>query len=546
MLDNSIYNANIEMILVNKKGEIVYGNKLFLSNHDYESGKTVVFDIFIELNRQKWKEEWALLQKTGQNKYDTYLMQTEGRARNYEVLESIFKEDGEKFVCIYLNDIEKRKDFEDTLLHSVNHDFLTGLPNRIGMEKVVNRMLKYDKGSVMFIDLDDFKRVNDVYGHEAGDILIKDVSERIKGVLPSNAVLGRQSGDEYILVLNDIESFREGIKLAKKLTDTLKLPFNINKNILYLSASIGTAFYPEHGKSRTAILSSADIAMYKAKLMGKARFVLYNNEMKYNLIDRHNMYVELQHALNNNEFELVLQPIINVRLSSTIIFESFIRWNHPTKGLLYPAEFIPLAEETGLIIEIGKWVIKELTGIMNYFRKNNMKKVGFSVNLSLFQLDDSDFISFINKQFEKQNLKQKRLCFEVSEDLVLNISHVEIERLKELRENGYKLAIHDFGNKFALMSILDKIEPDIIKINKMHNKISNIDIAKQIILNLKMLTEYMDIKLFCEGIETELQYKTYKDIGIRYMQGYHFGKPQNIKDTLKKYGEELLNRTNKI
>jgi diguanylate cyclase (GGDEF)-like protein len=540
MLDKAVANANIEMILVNKNGDIVNGNKLFVAHHDYDAGKTTIYDLFIELTHSKWKEEWAFLQKNGSNKYDTFVMQLEGHANNYEIRESLVKIDDTKLVSICLVDIEARKELEENLLYSVTHDTLTGLPNRKGMDKVVNRMLKYDKGAVMFIDLDNFKRVNDIYGHEAGDELIMKVSDRIKSILPENAVLGRQSGDEFILVLKDIENFREGIQLAKKLTDTLKLPFNINKNILYLSASVGTAFYPEHGRNRTAILSSADIAMYKAKMQGKARFVLYNNEMKYNLIDRHNMYVELERALENKEFELYLQPIYNVKMSQIIIMESFIRWRHPEKGLIYPREFIPLAEETGLIIEIGKWILKELTKIMRYFRENGIKKLSFSVNLSLFQLDDHDFIDFINKQFDKNGLKKKRLCFEVSEELVQSISHLEIERLKKLRDNGYKIAIHDFGYKYALMSILDKVEPDIIKINKLHNKIHDLEVQKQIIENLKTLSDYMDIKLFCEGVETELQFNTFKDIGIRYMQGYHLGKPQDVENSLKTLREDRL------
>ncbi len=540
MLDKAVENANIEMILVNKNGDIVYGNSLFVAHHDYDAGRTTIYDIFIELTHSKWKEEWNLLQKNGTNKYDTYVMQIEGHANNYEVLESMMKIDENKLVSIYLIDIENRKELEENLIHSVTHDTLTSLPNRKGMDKVINRMLKYEKGAVMFIDLDNFKRVNDIYGHESGDELIKNVADRIKSILPENAVLGRQSGDEFILVLKDIENFKEGIRLAKKLTDTLKLPFNINKNILYLSASVGTAFYPEHGRSRAAILSSADIAMYKAKVQGKARFVLYNNEMKYNLIDRHNMYVELERALENKEFELYLQPIYNVKLSNIIVLESFIRWQHPEKGIIYPNEFIPLAEETGLIIEIGKWVLKELSRIMRYFRENGIKKLSFSVNLSLFQLDDHGFVEFINKQFEKNGLKKKRLCFEVSEELVQNISHVEIDRLKELRENGYKIAIHDFGYKYALMSILDKIEPDIIKINKLHNKIHDLEVQKQIIENLKTLSDYMDIKLFCEGVETELQFTTFKEIGIRYMQGFHLGKPQTVENSLKTLREDRL------
>ncbi len=541
MLDKAIENANIEMILVNKNGDIVYSNRLFVANHDFDAGKTTIYDIFIELTRGKWKEEWGLLQKNGVNKYDTFVMQLEGHTNNYEVMESMVNTGDKKLISIYLIDIESRKELEENLIHSVTHDTLTGLPNRKGMDKVINRMLKYEKGSVMFIDLDNFKRVNDIYGHEAGDELIIKVSQRIKGILPENAVLGRQSGDEFILVVKDIENFKEGIRLAKKLTDALKLPFNINKNILYLSASVGTAFYPEHGRSRAAILSSADIAMYKAKMQGKARFVLYNNEMKYNLIDRHNMYIELERALENNEFELYLQPIYNVRMENVIILESFIRWKHPEKGIIFPGEFIPLAEETGLIIEIGKWVIKELARIMKYFKDNGIKKLSFSVNLSLFQLDDHNFISYINKNFDKNDLKKKRLCFEVSEELVQNISHIEIDRLKELRDNGYKIAIHDFGYKYALMSILDKIEPDIIKINKLHNKIHDVEVQKQIIDNLKTLSEYMNIKLFCEGVETEVQYNTFKEIGIRYMQGYHLGKPMNVESSLKMVREDRNN-----
>ena len=540
MLEKAMDNANIEMILVNKKGDIVYGNSCFAEHHDFENGSGSIFEIFIELTRQKWKEEWNYLLKNGRRKYDAFLMQLEGRTHNYEIMESLFIDDEVTLVCIFLNDIETRKDMEETLMHSVTHDSLTGLPNRKGMDKVINRMLKYEKGSVMFIDLDNFKRVNDIYGHETGDELIQKVADRIKNLLPENAVIGRQSGDEFILVLNDIDSFKEGIKLAKKLTDALKMPFNINKNILYLSASIGTAFYPEHGNSRTAILSSADIAMYKAKVRGKARFVLYNNEMKFNMIDRHNLYLELERALENNEFELYLQPIYNVQISNIILFETFIRWNHPEKGTLYPLEFIPLAEETGLIIEIGKWVIRELAVIISSFREKGLERINFSLNLSLFQLDDPDFVSYVNKQMEKQELDHKRLCFELSEELVQNISHIEIERLKELRENGYKLAIHDFGYKYALMSIVDKIEPDIIKINKLHNKIKSQEIQKQIILNLKTLADYMDIKLFCEGVETENQYNIFREIGIKYMQGYHLGRPQTVESCIKNAREELF------
>lgn len=540
MLDRALDNANIEMILVNKRGEIVYGNSFFFVNHDFEQGSTVIFDIFIELTRQKWIEEWNYLQKNGKRKYDAFIMQLEGRTKNYEVMENLYRDNDKTLACIFLNDIETRKDMEENLIHSVTHDSLTELPNRKGMDRVINRMLKYEKGSVMFIDLDNFKRVNDIYGHETGDELIQKVAARIKDILPENAILGRQSGDEFILVLNDIDSFKEGIKLAKKLTDALKMPFNINKNILYLSASIGTAFYPEHGKNRTAILSSADIAMYKAKARGKARFVLYNNEMKFNMIDRHNMYLELERALLKDEFELYLQPIYNVQISNIVLFETFIRWNHPDKGILYPLEFIPLAEETGLIIEIGKWVIKTLTGIMSQFKEKGLKKMNFSLNLSLFQLNDPDFIKYINKHIDINSLKSKRLCFELSEELVQNISHIEIERLKELRDNGFKLAIHDFGYKYALMSIIDKIEPDIIKINKLHSKIKSVEVQKQIILNLKTLAEYMDIKLFCEGVETENQYNLFKEIGIKYMQGYHLGRPQTVKQCIKNAREELF------
>lgn len=528
MIYRAVENANIEYIEVNIEGEIVYANRLFCSNHEFQPGKTNIFDIFIELTRHQWNDEWNWLKKGKGNKYDTFLMQLEGNAQNYEILQSYYEDEDKNFVSMYLNDIESRKLIEEELTYKGAHDSLTGLPNRRGMDKIIERMLKYEKGAVMFIDLDNFKRVNDIYGHETGDELLQIIANKIKDTIPENTILGRQSGDEFILVMNDIDDYHDAIKLAKKLTDTLKHPFSINGNIIYLSASIGTAFYPEHGLNRTAILSSADIAMYKAKTRGKARFVLYNNEMKYNLTDRHTMYLELQNALNNEEFEMYLQPIYNVDLSNIVIFESFIRWNHPKKGIIYPTQFIRLAEETGLITEIGKWIIKEMRLIIKKFIDNNIHKTCFSINLSLFQLDDPNFVSFINGEMEKSKIEHNKLYFELDEDLAQNISRTEVKHLKKLKDNGYRIAIHDFGYKFALMSILEKIKPDIIKINKMHNTIQDIDVQKQIILNLKTLTEYMDIELFCECVETKLQYDTFKDLGIKYMQGYHLGRPDTV------------------
>ncbi len=429
-------------------------------------------------------------------------------------------------------DVTERKIAEDTINFQAYHDLLTKLPNRallndrlslaINQAKRENEML-----AVMFLDLDRFKNINDSLGHMIGDELLQQVSVRLKECIRAADTLARFGGDEFTLMLPKLHNGQEDAsKLAEKITKTLKQPFNVDGHELYVSASIGIAMYPQDGTSIDSLIKHADVAMYHVKGQGKNGYQFYSNEMNVPYIERLSMDTGIHKALDNNEFNLVYQPQVNLRTGEIVGVETLLRWEHPEHGPISPSEFIPFAEESGLIIDIGNWVLKTSCAELSKWRAAGLPEIRMSVNISARQLMEDDIVQNIINILKDYNLPGHCLELEITEHAIMNDMDSMIRKLKELSSHDITIAIDDFGTGYSSLSYLHKLPIQTLKIDRTFLKESRINKGDNTIINtIVAMAKGLNLNVIAEGVESQAQLEYLREIDCCEAQGFLFGKP---------------------
>lgn len=448
------------------------------------------------------------------------------------------KEDQNAYLGTYgvARDITERKIAEETITFQAYHDLLTSLPNRTLLRDRLSLAITQAKRedemlAVMFLDLDRFKNINDSLGHIIGDELLQQVSTRLKACLREGDTLARFGGDEFTLMLPKISSQKNDAKnVAKKINRVLKEPFLIDNNELYISASIGISLYPQDGDTMDVLIKHADIAMYHVKGRGKNGYQFYTDDMNTPYYQNLSLDTGIHNALEFEEFNLLYQPQVNVKTGKIIGVEALLRWEHKEHGCILPSEFIPFAEETGLIIEIDDWVLKNALSQMGQWVKSDLPEIRMSINISARHLNEANFVKKITQALNKFGVPGHCLELEITENALMNDMEGVIKKLKQLRALNISIAIDDFGTGYSSLTYLHKLPIHTLKIDRsflQEDRFSNED--HTIVNTIVAMAKGLKLNVIAEGIETQRQLDYLREIDCNEAQGYLFGRPLSAK-----------------
>ncbi len=434
-------------------------------------------------------------------------------------------------------DITERKQDAELINFQAYHDLLTRLPNRTLLEDrltlaITQANRNQQKLAVMFLDLDRFKWVNDTLGHTIGDRLLQSVSQRLGNCLRKGDTLARFGGDEFALVLPQIQALDDATIIAQKIINELKEPFIIDNHELYVTSSIGIAVYPEAGDTMDALIQSADVAMYYIKDRGKNGYQFYDEEMSSMTDTRLVLERELRRALNENQLVVCYQPQVMADTGTIVGFEALVRWDHPEKGLIFPGDFIPIAEETGLIIQLGNYVMETACADLQQWRAAGLSDMRISINFSAMQLDQEDFIENIVEILKKYDIPGNCFELEITENVIMrDMLHVT-QKLRRLSRLGITIAIDDFGTGYSSLSYLQQFPINTLKIDKSFvNSINVSDGGTSIVDAIVAMAKGLKLNLIAEGVENQKQLDYLKNLGCHEIQGYLFGRAENAEAT---------------
>ena len=428
-------------------------------------------------------------------------------------------------------DISERRKMERQLHDLAYHDRLTGLPNRTMFEEYMAQLLYYSAEikryfAMIYIDIDNFKHINDSMGHRAGDKLIVDVANIIKMQFEKPNMVARLSGDEFVIIINDVKNVDFIREQLNELLTKIRTPWVYNNQDFFVSVSMGIALFPEDGRDLSTLLQNADTAMFHKKENGKDGYSFYNKEMRELTLNYIQLSSQLRLAIYNNEFDLYYQPQFSLETGELVGVEALIRWIHPEKGLISPNNFIPLAEKTGYIKEIDEWVLKTACAQKKQWEERFGQSIHMSINVSSKRLTDHHFIENMSKCILEEDITCSGIELEITETAIIENIDIALSAIQQLKEFGFKIALDDFGTGYSSLTYLQRLPIDTLKIDRSFTqKITNQEEQHFLITSLIQLAHDLNIDVVAEGIETKEQLvflrKNECDIG----QGYYYSKP---------------------
>jgi diguanylate cyclase (GGDEF)-like protein/PAS domain S-box-containing protein len=427
----------------------------------------------------------------------------------------------------YLLDITAERELQEQLRRQALFDPLTGLANRAffheQLEHAVSVRSETELGTaVVFIDLDEFKQINDQYGHSVGDEVLATLGDRLKSVIRAGDSVARLGGDEFAVLLTSVGEPAEPAVVAERLVEQITAPIDIAGRHLSLTASVGIAL----GSNGAELLKQADAAMYRAKSNGDADYAFYDDELDQAALNRFKLIGELRTAIAEKQFTLAYQPVVNLDPFEVVGLEALLRWQHPTLGEIPPLDFIPLAEESGLIVQIGRWVLLEACFYASRLRALLGRDLEIAVNVSARQLQHPEFVEHVDTSLERADLPGHLLTLELTESVLVASGERAAQQLALLKERGVKLALDDFGTGYASLAYLQQLPVDIVKIDRSFTaKIDSGADDLALLEGIVGLGKALGLQLVAEGIERQAQQGIVQDLGCHGAQGFHFGRP---------------------
>ena len=428
-------------------------------------------------------------------------------------------------------DIQKKE-----LEYQMNYDSLTSLPNKVLFLDRLEQAIKFsrrhrNKLAILFIDLDSFKEINDSLGHQVGDEILVQVAQRIKSKIRDSDTLSRLGGDEFTIILNDIQSLEDISSFINNILKLFKEPFLVGDNLLYTTISIGASIYPSDGYDSNTLLRNSSAAMYEAKKDDYSKYCFYDEEMTIKALQRVLLKTALRQALKEDELIVYYQPQIDANDNTLVGMEALVRWNHPTLGLISPDKFIPLAEASGMIIELDRIVMKKALSQLKIWHDQGFETGKLSLNLAIKQLEKDDLISFIKELLSDQKCDYECIEFEITESQIMQNPSKAIQLLQDLNNLGISIAIDDFGTGYSSLSYLrnlpiNKLKIDKSFVNNLPKDIQDAAISKTII----SLCKSLNLEVIAEGIETNEQKEFMLENGCNVIQGYLYSKPLSSED----------------
>jgi diguanylate cyclase (GGDEF)-like protein len=441
-----------------------------------------------------------------------------------------------------MRDTTERKEAEERILHEALHDSLTGLPNRALFTEHLKQAIAHVKRhedslyAVLFLDLDRFKNVNDSLGHVAGDQMLAATARKLQTTLRPEDVLARQGGDEFTILLSDIHNASDATRVASRIQNELQRPCDVNGRDVTTSASIGIAL-STHGYSEPEeVLRDSDIAMYRAKSLGRGRHEIFDSSMQERVMAQLKFEADFRRAVKNEEFCLHYQPIMSLKTNQITGFEALVRWQHPEYGLVLPAEFIPIAEETGLIAPLGHWVLQTACRQLRQWQDLSPRNASLSVNVNLSckQFSQANLIERVKSVLAEAGLLASSLELEITESTVMENAKVAAGMIGQLRNLGVGVQIDDFGTGYSSLSYLHHFPVDVLKIDSSFVSRMTADVeSPEIVGTIVQLAHSLGMEVTAEGVETADQLNQLHALACEYGQGYFFSEPVNVESATR-------------
>jgi diguanylate cyclase (GGDEF)-like protein len=474
----------------------------------------------------------ALALQNGLHRFEWVHTRADGTDFDAEVTLARLEIGGNHTIYCSWRDITERKQAAQRIDWLAHHDVLTGLLNRHGLTQQLNQALTNAQRNqrhlaLVFMDLDRFKTINDTMGHQVGDQLLAEVARRLRTQLRESDIIARLGGDEFVMVLTNLVAPTQCMPVLSKLEARLNEPYPVENRLLYLTPSMGVALYPHDGVSGDELMRQADTAMYHAKDNGRNNTQYYAAEMGRRAATRLALERELWSALEHSHFELFYQPLVEAGSGSICGAEALVRWQHPERGMISPADFIPVAEECGAILKLGAWVLDEACRQMQVWQDSGMAPIRVAVNISAHQLAQHDFVSWVNDCLSRHRLSPTRLTLEVTESVAMERPENAIAVLNALGRMGVDLAIDDFGTGHSSLAYLQSLPIQHLKLDRrfVTNMCQNESDAAIVAASIA-LAHKLGLSVVAEGVETADQRDALLAQGCDMLQGYFFGRPQ--------------------
>ena len=537
---NDIHDSVISTDMDGKINSWNRGSRLLFGYKDREVLGENIEKIYAKDNNIKLKKLFSLLNNYGNLTIEAYMYKKDGSKITCDISLSVSKNDADEIdgYVGYVQDITAQKQTQlllqeqrEKLKYLAHHDTLTGLPNRtLFKDRLSQAILSANRNTeqfaLLFIDLDQFKKINDSLGHQAGDEVLIEVAKRVRSVLREDDTLARLGGDEFTVILKNFKTPKAASTVSEKIINVMKEPIAIAAHNLYVTLSIGISIYPDDALNDTDLIKYADAAMYKAKDEGRNNYQFYSSNMTTLAFEYVVMESNLRTAIKEEEFVVYFQPQFNIKNDKIIGMEALVRWDRASFGIVPPSNFIPIAQESGLIIEIDQFVMKKA---MQYFTKwyaQGLNPGILSLNLAMKQLNQDDFLQQLEKTIHEADFKSKWLELEVTEGQMMKNPERSIEKLNKIHKMGIEIAIDDFGTGYSSLSYLKKLPLDKLKIDQsfvrdIPDDEDDMSITKSIIA----LGKSLNLKLIAEGVETIQQRDFIKENGCDLIQGYFYSKP---------------------